>query len=110
MPARVQEATRAKGQERVMKTVITPTDTERFFDDTEIIVSKTDLKGRLTYVNETFCKIADYIIGVIDEIARQDIWPLTLAPSGLRRLVIPASWNRLVSGAFCSNGFSRAAA
>lgn len=73
MPAKVQEATRAKGQERVMKTVITPTDTERFFDDNEIIVSKTDLKGRLTYVNETFCKIADYIIGVIDEIARQDI-------------------------------------
>jgi len=43
-----------------MKTVITPTDTERFFDDNEIIVSKTDLKGRMTYVNETFCKIAGY--------------------------------------------------
>lgn len=46
-----------------MKAVITPTDTERFFDDNEIIVSKTDLKGRMTYVNETFCKIADYTEG-----------------------------------------------
>jgi len=43
-----------------MKAGITPTDTERFFDDKEIIVSKTDLKGRMTYVNETFCKIAGY--------------------------------------------------
>jgi PAS domain-containing protein len=43
-----------------MKTVITPTDTERFFDANEIIVSKTDMKGRMTYVNETFCKIAGF--------------------------------------------------
>jgi len=36
------------------------TGVERFFDDNEIIVSKTDLKGRMTYVNEAFIKIADY--------------------------------------------------
>jgi len=31
-----------------------------FFNDDEIIVSKTDLKGRMTYVNQTFCHIAGY--------------------------------------------------
>lgn len=36
------------------------TGVERFFDDDEIIVSKTDLKGTLTYANEIFLKIADY--------------------------------------------------
>ncbi len=43
-----------------MKTVITPTNTEVFFKEDDIIVSKTDLKGRLTYVNQSFCHIAGY--------------------------------------------------
>ena len=33
---------------------------ERFFSDSEIIVSKTDLKGRLTYANKTFLDISGY--------------------------------------------------
>lgn len=33
---------------------------ERFFDDNDVIVSKTDLKGRLTYCNKLFLDIADY--------------------------------------------------
>lgn len=36
------------------------TGVERFFEDDEIIVSKTDLKGRMTYVNDVFLKLADY--------------------------------------------------
>ena len=32
----------------------------RLFRDDEIIVSKTDLKGRLTYCNDVFLKISDY--------------------------------------------------
>jgi PAS domain S-box-containing protein len=36
------------------------TGVERFFDDGEIIVSKTDLKGRMTYTNDIFLKIAGY--------------------------------------------------
>ncbi len=36
------------------------TGVERFFDDNEIIVSKTDLKGRMTYVNDVFLKLASY--------------------------------------------------
>ena len=33
---------------------------EQFFDDDELIVSKTDLKGRLTYVNDIFLSISGY--------------------------------------------------
>ena len=36
------------------------TGTERYFDDTDVIVSKTDTKGWITYANETFLEIADY--------------------------------------------------
>ena len=38
----------------------TLTGTEQFFDDDEIIVSKTDLKGHLTYCNDVFLRIAGY--------------------------------------------------
>jgi len=43
-----------------MKSSIIPTKTERFFDEDDIIVSKTDIKGRITYANQSFCHIADY--------------------------------------------------
>lgn len=33
---------------------------ERFFDEGEIIVTKTDLKGRITYANQVFCRLAGY--------------------------------------------------
>ena len=36
------------------------TGVERFFDDDEIIVSKTDLKGKITYCNDIFLQIAGY--------------------------------------------------
>ena len=36
------------------------TGVERFFDKDEIIVSKTDLKGRITYANRTFMKVGLY--------------------------------------------------
>lgn len=36
------------------------TGVEVFFDDNEIIVSKTDLKGHLTYCNDVFLRIAGY--------------------------------------------------
>ncbi len=37
-----------------------PTGVETFFGDDEIIVSKTDLTGRITYTNRTFMRIAGY--------------------------------------------------
>ena len=36
------------------------TGVERFFDDNELIVSKTDLKGHITYANDVFLRIAGY--------------------------------------------------
>lgn len=43
-----------------MTTKIIPTQREIFFDPDSFIVSKTDLKGRLTYANKTFCDVAGY--------------------------------------------------
>jgi len=39
---------------------VVPTKNERFFPEDEIIVSKTDLKGVITYANQTFLTIAGY--------------------------------------------------
>ncbi len=39
---------------------ITPSGKEVFFDKDDIIVSKTDLKGRITYANQIFLDIAGY--------------------------------------------------
>jgi len=36
------------------------TGVERSFKENEIIVSKTDVKGRLIYTNQTFLEVADY--------------------------------------------------
>jgi len=36
------------------------TGNEQYFDDNEIIVSKTDLKGHITYCNDVFLRIAGY--------------------------------------------------
>jgi PAS domain S-box-containing protein len=43
-----------------MSETIKPTGREIFFPASELIVSKTDLKGRMTYVNRLFCKMAGY--------------------------------------------------
>ena len=43
-----------------MKPKISPRDHEVKLDDDEFIVSKTDLSGRITYVNRTFMLIAGY--------------------------------------------------
>ncbi|HZH09530.1 MAG TPA: PAS domain-containing protein [Microvirga sp.] len=43
-----------------MTAKIIPTQREIFFDPDSFIVSKTDLKGRLTYANKTFCEVAGY--------------------------------------------------
>lgn len=39
---------------------VVPNTTEVFFDKSEIIVSKTDLKGRISYANGTFLKVSGY--------------------------------------------------
>lgn len=42
------------------KKKITPSGVERLFGADEVIVSKTDIKGRLTYVNRVFIRISGY--------------------------------------------------
>ncbi len=44
----------------MMANHVSPSGRETFFSNSEMIVSKTDLKGRLTYANGLFCKIAGY--------------------------------------------------
>ncbi|MFK5983876.1 MAG: PAS domain-containing protein [Pseudomonadota bacterium] len=57
-----------------MKPKITPTANEIFLKDNEFIVSKTDLKGRITYANRTFMRIASYaeeqLLGIQHNIVR----------------------------------------
>ena len=76
-----------------MKNVITPTDTELFFPEDEIIVSKTDLKGRLTYVNQTFLRIAKYteaeLLGQPHSIIRHPDMP---------RAVFKLLWDTILEG------------
>lgn len=43
-----------------MKLKITPTEQEISLDKNEVIVSKTDLTGRITYVNRAFMRIANF--------------------------------------------------
>ncbi|NDC36706.1 MAG: PAS domain S-box protein [Proteobacteria bacterium] len=43
-----------------MTSKIIPTNREVFFEENEIIVSKTDTRGRMTYVNDVFLRIAGY--------------------------------------------------
>jgi PAS domain S-box-containing protein len=42
------------------KAQIHPTGRESSFNENEIIVSKTDLKGRLTYANDVFLRVSQY--------------------------------------------------
>jgi PAS domain S-box-containing protein len=42
------------------RSAITPSGVESPFDEDELIVSKTDLKGRLTYVNDVFLRVSKY--------------------------------------------------
>lgn len=74
-------------------TDIRPTGQERTFDDDEIIVSKTDVKGRLTYVNDVFLRVSAYaedeLIGKPHNIIRHPDMP---------RSVFRLLWETLGSG------------
>lgn len=61
------------------KYAATPTGRARSFGENEIIVSKTDLKGRITYANDVFLRVADYaesdILGAPHSILRHPDMP-----------------------------------
>jgi PAS domain S-box-containing protein len=76
-----------------MKTVIAPTNTEMFFEEDDIIVSKTDIKGRITYANQSFCRIAGYteaeLLGQPHSIIRHPDMP---------RAVFKLLWDTVLEG------------
>ena len=62
-----------------MKPRLTPTGQEVSFPPDELIVSKTDLSGRITYVNRVFMKVCNYpeeaLLGVQHNIVRHPDMP-----------------------------------
>ncbi len=72
---------------------VSVTGTERFFGDDEIIVSKTDLKGKITYANRVFLNIADYsekeVLGQPHSIIRHPDMP---------RFIFKLLWDTLLNG------------
>jgi PAS domain S-box-containing protein len=78
---------------RKLSRTIQPTNTERTFRRDEIIVSKTDLKGHLTYVNRTFMAISGYeepeLLGQPHSLIRHPEMP---------RCIFKLLWDRLRSG------------
>lgn len=79
--------------DRKFLSTVTPTGHERHFHADEVIVSKTDLQGRITYANETFLKIADMTeaeaIGAAHSIIRHPDMP---------RAIFKFLWQTLENG------------
>lgn len=74
-------------------TRVTPTGVERRFSDDEIIVSKTDLRGFLTYTNDVFLRMSAYtedeVIGRPHNVIRHPDMP---------RCVFKLLWDTLQDG------------
>jgi PAS domain S-box-containing protein len=72
---------------------IAPTAVENFFDRDDIIVSKTDVKGRITYANRVFCAVSGYgeaeLIGAAHNIVRHPDMP---------RAVFKLLWDTVLAG------------
>ncbi|MDH3236791.1 MAG: PAS domain-containing protein, partial [Alphaproteobacteria bacterium] len=72
----------------------TPTGREVFFDRDDLIVSKTNLKGHITYANDIFCDIAGYteadVIGQPHNMIRHPDMP---------RCVFKLLWDTIQAGA-----------
>ena len=78
---------------RDMPSTIVPTGQERTFGDDELIVSKTDLRGRLTYVNDVFLRVSAFpetdLIGRPHNVIRHPDMP---------RCVFRLLWDTIQSG------------
>jgi len=72
---------------------VTPVDEEITFSSNDIIVSKTDLKGRIVYANDVFCRVAEMttgdVIGQPHSIIRHPDMP---------RAVFKLLWDQISSG------------
>lgn len=76
-----------------MKNNISPVDQEILFDSHEIIVSKTDLKGKLVYTNDVFCRVAELstkeTLGVSHNLIRHPDMP---------RVIFKLLWETIQAG------------
>lgn len=72
---------------------IRPTGVERTFGTDEIIVSKTDPQGRITYANSVFCRVSGYseeeLLGAPHSIVRHPDMP---------RIVFKVLWDTIAAG------------
>lgn len=72
---------------------VSPTGNERSFDENEIIVSKTDLEGRITYANEVFVRVSGFsereLLGAPHNLIRHPDMP---------RCVFQFLWGTLAAG------------
>lgn len=73
--------------------IVKQTGKERFFPENEIIVSKTDLKGTITYANKLFLDIADYSLA---DVMKQP-HNMIRSPS-MPRSVFKFMWERIQAG------------
>ena len=92
MPFKLAPAPARPVRRKVLRT-ITPTGVERFIGEDEIIVSKTDLKGDITYCNDVFMRLAGYseaeLLGAPHSIIRHPAMP---------RCVFKLLWDTLEKG------------
>lgn len=79
-----------------MKPNITPTNHEIVMAEQDFIVSKTDLKGRITYANRVFMKIAGYAENELLDVQHNIIRHPDM-PRGVFRLL----WTTIESGDEC---------
>lgn len=77
----------------IARTRVVPSGRERTFGDDEIIVSKTDLQGRITYANDVFIRVSGYeeeeLIGAPHSVIRHPDMP---------RAVFKLLWDTLEAG------------
>jgi PAS domain S-box-containing protein len=89
-PGQMEPARRAS---RKPAQAVKPTGKELFFGDHELIVSKTDPKGRITYANEVFQRLAGFseaeLLGAPHSIVRHPDMP---------RCVFKLLWDTLIAG------------
>jgi aerotaxis receptor len=90
-----------------MRTNLPVTGVEYILKDTETIVSKTDLKGRITYVNQDFINISGFseseLIGAPQNIVRHPDMPPEAFEDFWRTIQSGKAWTGLVKNR-CKNG------
>ena len=92
---------------RKLVRAVKPTHVERKFEPHEIIVSKTDLKGHLTYANRTFMAISDFdeseLMGQPHSIIRHPDMPQDAFADMWQDIKAGRPWNGYVKNR-CKNG------